>query len=728
MSIIFQESTRTFRLNAKNTIYMFKILDDEGFMAHAYWGKKLSDTDASYIVRRIPSPSVMERERATILDTMPQEFPSEDVGDFREAAFGLLDSEGHEGCSLLYDSHAIYPGKPALRGLPATFGSEKDCETLELTLKDPVLGIKAILLYTVFEDLDVIARSVRIVNEGKAPVRLTRVLSASVDFDREDLDMVSLWGGWARENNAQRVPIQHGIQKVESARGESSNTYHPFMALMAHDATDDFGEVYGFNFVYSGNFIAETQKEQHGYIRALMGINPQHFGWKLVPGDSFQAPEVILVHSSEGLSGMTRTYHDLYRQHLVRGKYAHALRPVLINNWEATYFDFNTEKLLEIASLAAKQGIELFVMDDGWFGSRRSDNAGLGDWYVCEDVLPGGLKPLADGINALGMKFGLWIEPEMVNEDSDLYRAHPDWAIQIPGRKHSRKRNQLVLDFSRKEVVDYIYGMIHKVLSSANVEYVKWDMNRTLTNLGSYALDADRQQELSHRYVLGVYDMQNRLTTDFPQILLENCSSGGARFDPGMLYYSPQIWTSDNTDAIARLKIQAGTALMYPLSTIDANISIVPNHQTGRITPFTTRGDVAMCGTFGYQLDITKLTEEELSLIPKQVENYHRFNPLVTTGDYYRLHDIFTQDSWDSWMVVAKDRSEALVTYVQILAQGGDMIFPKVRLKGLEADSFYRIEGTDTVVSGQLLMQSGLQIDLKRGDYVSASVHLIREA
>ena len=726
MSIFYNESTRTFRLDAGNTSYMFQVLDEEGFLVHAYWGKKLTDVDASYILKRVPSPSSFERERASLLDMMPQEFPSEDVGDFREAAIGILDADGHEGASFLYRSHTIYRGKPALEGLPATFGDQDDCETLELTLEDPVLKLRAILMYTVFEDLDAIARSVRIVNDSDKDVRLTRVLSASVDFDRE-LDMVSLWGGWARENNAERRPVAHGKQSVESARGESSNTYHPFMALMDPAAGEDAGEVFGFNFVYSGNFTASAQKEQHGMIRALMGISPQHFGWKLTAGSCFQAPEVILVHSSEGLGGMTRTYHDLYRAHLVRGKYAHALRPVLINNWEATYFDFNTEKLLEIASLASKQGIELFVMDDGWFGSRRSDNAGLGDWYVCEDVLQGGLKPLADGVNALGMKFGLWIEPEMVNEDSDLYRAHPDWAIQIPGRKHSRKRNQLVLDFSRKEVVDHIYGMIKKVLSSANVEYVKWDMNRTLTNLGSYALPADRQQELSHRYVLGVYDMQNRLTTDFPQILLENCSSGGARFDPGMLYYSPQIWTSDNTDAIARLKIQAGTALMYPLSTIDANISIVPNHQTGRITPFKTRGAVAMCGTFGYQLDITKLSQEELDLIPQQVEDYHRFNPLVTTGDYYRLHDLFTTDTWDSWMIVAKDKSEALVTYVQILDQGGDFMFRKVLLKGLDPQAVYRIEGTDTTASGELLMQAGLHIDLDRGDYTSAMIHLIRE-
>ena len=727
MGIFFNETTRTFRLDAKNTSYMFKILDEEGFVAHAYWGKKINDTDASYLLSRIPSPASFERERASIMDFMPQEFPTEDLGDFREAAFGLLDADGHEAASFVYQSHTIDRGKPGLAGLPATFGNEDDCETLEMTLVDRILGLRAVLLYTVFENLDVIARSVRIYNDSDKPVRLNRVLSASVDFNRDDLDMVTFWGGWARENNAERRPVPHGKMMVESARGESSNAYNPMMALMERTASEEAGEVFGFNFVYSGDFMASAGLDQYGCIRASMGINPKHFGWKLEPQASFQAPEVILVHSSEGLCGMTQTFHDLYRNHLIRGKYAHALRPVLINNWEATYFDFNTEKLLEIASLASRQGIELFVMDDGWFGSRRSDNAGLGDWYVCEDVLQGGLKPLVDGVNALGMKFGLWIEPEMVNEDSDLYRAHPDWAIQIPGRPHTRKRNQLVLDFSRKEVVDFVYGMIKDVLSSANVEYVKWDMNRILTNLGSAVLPADRQQELSHRYVLGVYDMQNRLTTDFPQILLENCSSGGARFDAGMLYYSPQIWTSDNTDAVARLKIQAGTAFMYPLSAIDANISIVPNHQTGRITPFATRGHVAMCGTFGYQLDITKLTEEELNLIPKQVEDYHRFNPLVTTGDYYRLHDLFAHDSWDSWMIVAKDKSEALLTYVRILAQGGDYHLDHIRLRGLDPDAKYRIEGTETVVSGQLLMSAGFHLNLPHGDYVSQMVHFIRE-
>jgi len=726
MAIFFDEKSRSFRLDAGSTSYMFKVLDEEGFLAHAYWGPKVPDTDASYLLKRIPSPASRERERASIMDVMPQEFPTEDLGDYRDAAFGLLDGEGHEAALFLYRSHEILPGKPALPGLPATFGTDSECQTLRVTLEDPVLHLRAILSYTVFEDLDAIARSVEIVNGGDEAVRLTRVLSACVDFDRSDLDMISLWGGWARENNAQRAPVHHGRQSVHSARGESSNMYNPFMALAEHTATESAGEVYGFSFVYSGNFTASAEMEQHGFIRALMGIDPQHFGWVLEPGASFQAPEVILVHSSRGLTGMTQTFHDLYRNHLIRGRYAHALRPVLINNWEATYFNFNTDRLLEIASLAAKQGIELFVMDDGWFGARRSDNAGLGDWYVCEDVLPGGLKPLADGVNALGMKFGLWIEPEMVNEDSDLYRAHPDWAIRIPGRPHSRVRNQLVLDFSRREVVDAVYGMIRKVLSSANVEYVKWDMNRTLTNLGSAALPPERMQELSHRYVLGVYDMQDRLTRDFPQILLENCSSGGARFDPGMLYFSPQIWTSDNTDAIARLKIQAGTALMYPLSCIDANISIVPNHQTGRVTPFATRGDVAMCGTFGYQLDITKLTDEELAMIPRQVEAYHRLNPLITTGDYYRLHDIFTTDSWDAWMVAAKDKSEALVTYVRVLAQGGHGITARLRLKGLEPDALYRIDETGETVSGQILMRSGLHVDLPAGDYVTATVHLTR--
>ena len=726
MSIFYNEATRSFRLDAKDTTYMIQILGAEGILLHAYWGKRLPDPAALYPVGPYPAPETFERERVTVMDIMPQEYPTEDIGDFRESAFAVLSEGGHEAAALTYRSHTIYHGKPALPGLPATFGTEEDCETLEIVTEDPVLKLSAKLRYTVFEDLDVITRSVEILNEGDAPVRLTRALSTCVDFDRDDLDMVTLWGGWARENNAQRVPVHHGKQSVESARGESSNAYNPFMALMACDASEDYGTVYGFSFVYSGNFTASAQLDQYGHIRALMGISPQHFGWKLVPGATFTTPEVVMVHSDAGLGKMTRTFHDLYRQHLIRGKYAHALRPVLINNWEATYFDFNTERLLEIARLAAERGIELFVMDDGWFGARRDDNAGLGDWYVCEDVLPGGLKPLVDGINALGMKFGLWIEPEMVNEDSDLFREHPDFVIQIPDRRRGKKRNQLVLDFSRKEVVDYIYGMISKVLSSANVEYVKWDMNRTLTNLGSFALPADQQQELEYRYVLGVYDMQNRLTTDFPNILLENCSSGGARFDAGMLYFSPQIWTSDNTDAIARLKIQAGTALAYPLSAIDANISIVPNHQTGRITPFATRGHVAMCGTFGYQLDITKLSDEELAMIPQQVEDYHRYNPLVTTGDYYRLHDIFARDTWDSWMVVAKDKSEALITYVNISAQGGDAVITKVRLKGLDPTAFYRIDGTEIIVSGQLLMESGMFIELPKVDYASTMVHLTR--
>lgn len=729
MSIQYSEASKTFKLDAKDTSYVIAIVDEEQFLAHVYYGSRIPDSDVTYLLGEHAGkfmPTQNNRDRLFFMDSLPQEYPTADIGDYRESCLQVISEKGHEACSVAYRSHRIYKGKPALPDMPATFGSEEDCTTLDITAVDTTLQLEVHLLYTVFEDLDVICRSVQIQNQSQASIQLTKVLSACVDFDRSDLDLITLYGGWARERSIDRRPVHHGRQGTESDRGESSHHYSPFMALMEHDANEDHGHVYGFNFVYSGNFIATAELDQYDHVRAVMGINPNHFSWKLNPGETFTAPEVVLVHSDSGLTKMTQTYHDLYRNHLIRGKYKDILRPVLINNWEATYFDFNTDKLLEIARQAAASGIEMLVMDDGWFANRFDDNRALGDWTVNEEKLPGGLAHLVEEVNKLGLKFGIWYEPEMISPDSELYRAHPDWAIQVPNRPITRARQQYVLDFSRKEVRDCIYDMMYKVLSSCNIEYVKWDMNRTLCNLGSSALSPDRQQELSHRYTLGVYDLMNRLTTDFPNILLENCSGGGARFDPGMLYYSPQIWTSDNTDAIARLAIQAGTALVYPLSTIDANVSAVPNHQTGRITPFKTRGHVAMCGTFGYQLDITTLPEEDLAMIPQQIDDYHRFNPLICSGDYYRLGNIFADHTWDSWMIISKDQSEALLTYVRVLASAGQGLQTKIRLKGLNPESYYAIEGTDEIHSGAVLMNGGLYLNLPNHDYVSEMIHLVR--
>lgn len=577
------------------------------------------------------------------------------------------------------------------------------------------------LMYSIFEGLDVITRSVIIENKGEEAFYIEKALSACLDMDDRNFEMISLAGSWARERHIQRNSLTYGRQNVASFKGESSHQEHPFIALVTPETTQDTGEVYAMNFVYSGNFIAQVEKSQFDSVRMTMGIHPEGFSWKLEPGESFTAPEVVMVYTSEGLGDMTRTFHDLYRNHLIRSPYLHQRRPILINNWEATYFDFNEKKLLEIAEEASKLGIEMLVMDDGWFGKRNCDDSSLGDWFVNEQKINGGLYSLVENVKKLGMKFGIWIEPEMISPESELFRRHPDWAIQIPGRDITQSRAQYVLDFSRQEVVDGIYEMISTILKSADISYVKWDMNRQLSTLGSYALPADRQGELSHRYMLGVYRMQERLITEFPQILLENCSGGGARFDAGMLYYSPQIWCSDDTDAIERLAIQEGTALIYPVSAIGAHVSVCPNHTVGRTTPFETRGNVALLGTFGYELDITKLTTDEKEQVKEQVEKYHKYNDLIREGDYYRLASVADNGYYDSWMIVDKAKDKALLFYVQVRAKANAKS-RFVRLAGLNPERRYTVEGRE--YAGSTLMQAGIRISAEFGDFKSRLIEI----
>ena len=511
---------------------------------------------------------------------------------------------------------------------------------------------------------------------------------------------------------------------MESTRGESSHQDHPFLALKTKGTDQEHGEVYAMHFVYSGNFKALVQNDQFDQVRMMMGIHPEDFKWKLMPGEEFQAPEVVMVYSHEGLGRMSRIFHDFYREHLIRSPYKNKKRPILINNWEATYFEFNTEKLIAIAKQASKLGIEMLVMDDGWFGNRFDDNRALGDWIVNEEKLPGGLKYLVDEVNKLGMKFGIWFEPEMISPESELYKEHPDWAIAIKGRTATRSRNQYVLDLSRRDVLEHTYESVAKILRSANIEYVKWDMNRQLTDLGSACLPADQMGELYHRYVLAVYELQERLMKEFPYLLLENCSGGGARFDPGMLYYSPQIWCSDDTDAIERLKIQEGTALIYPLSAMGAHVSDCPNHTVGRVTPFETRGYVALAGTFGYELDVTKIPEEDRKMIPEQVAMYHKYNDLVREGDYYRIASYRENHYFDCYGVVKKDKTEALFTFVQVLNRP-NYHSRRILFQGLDPEKNYRIEGEEGVYTGDVLMKAGYLVQNMWGDFKARLIHLM---
>jgi len=725
MNITYFDKERIFKLDTPNTSYLLGIVDEENFIGHIYYGKRLQGHDIAYRMRTQEAPFVPSqnnRERCSFYDCFPFEYPTAGLGDYRESCLSVRTMGGYLGCNLSYVSHRILEGKPQLEGLPATFADKETATTLELTCVDNHIGMKVLLYYTAFCDTDVITRSVKIINEGTQAFYLTKVLSACLDMDNQDYEMISLHGSWARERHIQRKKVGYGIQKVSSFRGESSHQDHPFLALVSPNTTQEMGEVYAMNFVYSGNFQAQAEVSQFDSIRMSMGIHPENFCWKLEQGESFQAPEVVMVYSSQGLDGMTTAFHHLYKRHLIRGEYKDKKRPILINNWEATYFNFTTEKLLSIAKEASGLGIEMLVMDDGWFGARSSDNCALGDWQVNEEKLSGGLKYLVDEVNKLGMKFGIWFEPEMISPDSDLYRAHPDWAIAIPGRVATESRQQYVLDLSRQEVVDYVYECVAKILRSANIEYVKWDMNRQLTDLGSIDLPADRQGELYHRYVLAVYALQERLTKEFPHLLLENCSGGGARFDPGMLYFGPQIWCSDDTDAIERLEIQEGTSLIYPLSTMGAHVSDCPNHTVGRVTPFETRGIVALAGTFGYELDVTKIAQEERDMIPRQVAMYHKYNDLVREGEYYRIASYSQNHKYDCWEVVSQDQKEALVTFVQVLNRA-NFKSRNIKLKGLKKDILYKLEGEDICYSGEALMYAGIQIPNPWGDFQAKLLH-----
>jgi alpha-galactosidase len=721
--ITYHEATRTFFLEGPASSYVLAI-DAHGRLTHLHWGARIRPGALGLVappIERAFSPNPLPADRSYSLDTLPQECPTAGASDFRTPAIVVEHADGSRLLDLLYVSHVISLGKPTLAGLPATYVEPPDeAATLAVTLVDHLSGVQVIVSYTQFEAFDAVARNFCVVNHGTAACVLTTAMSASVDLPLADQRLLTLPGAWARERHVHLAPLHPGLQAVGSRRGTSSHQHNPFIALVAADAGEEHGDVRGLSLVYSGCFTAQVEVDQYAIARVQIGMQPPDLRWRLVPGASFQTPEAILVFSSAGLGAMSRTYHRLYRTRLARGPFRDAPRPILINNWEATYFDFNADKLVAIAARAKDIGVELMVLDDGWFGARKDDRAGLGDWVVNEDKLPGGLSTLAARIEALDMRFGIWFEPEMVSPDSDLYRAHPDWCLHIPGRPRTEARSQLVLDLTRSEVREYVYEAIARVLRSARISYVKWDMNRHLTEVWSPAHPAG---EVHHRYCLGVYALLERITSEFPQVLFESCSGGGGRFDPGMLHYLPQVWTSDNTDAIARLAIQFGTSLVYPLSAMGAHVSAVPNHQNQRLTPMTTRGHVAFTGAFGFELDLTTLSAEDLAAARNLVCEYQRVRGLLAAGDLYRLRAPEDQ-TWAAWMVVAPDGSQALVTYVRILA-GSNPPLPVLRLRGLQPEARYRLDEGDEILGGEVLMAIGLRPFIAR-DFTSRTWHLER--
>lgn len=711
MTIRVNEKELSFHLSTETTSYVIQI-NEKGYPLHLYWGNRLEETfdpkhlaDFSYDMG---------------LDRLPQEYPQYGTGDNRHPAYQAQLEDGTRATELVYQGYQVVKGKPALQGLPFVYAEQdNEAETLILMLKDEYSGLEVKLNYSVFTGLNAITRSTEFHNPTAQDIKLLRALSASVDFLGSDYDLLYLSGSWIREAQIQRRKIGSGTTRLESRKGASSHHLNPFVAAVEPGTDEEQGQVYSMSLVYSGNHVASAEVDQYFFTRLTIGINEFDFSWLLKENETFTTPEAVMVYSNEGLGGMSRTYHRLYRTRLSRGAYRDKERPILVNNWEATYFNFNADKLVDIAKTGSELGVELFVLDDGWFGARNDDTTSLGDWTEDRNKLPEGLENLAGRVNDLGVKFGLWVEPEMISPVSELYKQHPDWCMHVPGRRRTEARSQLILDLARPEVVDYLDQIFSALFSRVNVEYVKWDMNRNFAEIGSLGLPPERQMETAHRYILGLYDLLERLTSKFPHILFESCSSGGGRFDPGMLYYMPQTWASDNSDAIDRLKIQYGTSLVYPVSAMGAHVSAVPNHQVGRVTPLKTRGDVAMSGNFGYELDLTRFSDEEKEQVKEQIKLYKEHRPLIQQGDMYRLKSPFAGND-TSWMFVSPDKSEAIVFYFRVLADA-HLPAKRVKLRGLDPLKTYTVQNGEAAETwlGDTLMNKGLQITLPQNDFSS---------
>ena len=726
MGIIYCEKDRTFTLQTKETTYQMQV-DQYGFLLHLYYGKKAEgcmDYLLTYYDRGFSgNPYDAGTDRTYSMDSLPQELSCYGNGDFRSASLMLENGDGSMSCDMRYKNYTIRDGKYSLPGLPAVYAENDEAQTLEIVLEDPATGVEAMLLYGVLPELDIITRSVYVRNQSSEKIYVNKVMSAELDFLYGDYDLLTFYGRHAMERNLQRVPVAHGSQMIGSVRGTSSHQYNPMMILAEKDTTEDHGGCYAMSFVYSGNFQGEVLKDQYNQTRMLLGVQEECFRYPLEAGETFYAPEVILSYTDQGMNRLSQNLHSCIRHHICRGKYKTAIRPVLVNSWEAAYFDFTGETLYNLAKEAKSLGIDMLVLDDGWFGKRDDDNSGLGDWYVNEKKLGETLGGLVKRVNDLGVKFGIWVEPEMISEDSDLYREHPDWALTIPGRKPVRSRNQLVLDFSRKEVVDGIFGQISAVLDNANIEYVKWDMNRSLMDV--FSVMTKDQGRVMYDYVLGLYDFRDRMVNRYADLLIEGCSGGGGRFDAGMLYYTPQIWCSDNSDAVDRLRIQYGTSFGYPVSAMGAHVSAVPNHQTGRITPLHTRGVVAMSGTFGYELDLLKLTEEEKDEVRSQIGEFRKYAPLIQNGRYYRLTDPFKSEIC-AWEIVGNSQEEVLLNVVMEEIHG-NMTVNYVQLRGLDESALYKEQATGRIYSGAALMHGGMPLPAEFGEYRAYQYHFVRE-
>lgn len=706
MPITFDEKRKIFKLDTLDSTYAIGIR--EGYLIHLYYGKKIPDDNLLDLPFRgyfatISPKNVHVDDYKFSLDVQPMEYSCNGSGDYRLAALSIKDSMGRTTTDIRYLDHKIYDGKPKLKGLPATYcNDDSEAQTLELITIDKFTGAKVTLYYTAFANYSVVTESVKVENTGKETFEIEKVASCCVNFPSMDYNMINLSGVWSRERRVITRHLAHGIQSVASKRGSSSHNHNPFVALVDDKGGEDFGDAFGFNLVYSGNFSADIETDYLDCTRLVMGINPIDFTWVVEPGNEFQSPEVVMVYSDSGMGKMSRTFHDLYNNNLIRGEWKNKKRPLLINSWEGSGFDFDRETLVRYAKEAKKLGIELLVMDDGWFGHRDSDNSSLGDWFVNESKLKGGLTKLIERVNAEGVQFGIWYEPEMISEDSELYKAHPDWCVHVEGREQSPARQQYVIDMTRQDVRDCIFNQMYDVLSKNNIAYLKWDYNRAITEPASVMLDARHSKEFFHRFILGTYELMDRITSAFPHILFESCAGGGGRFDAGMLYYMPQAWASDNTDPIERLTIQFGTTMCYPASSMGAHVSACDR------TGIETKAAVAMAGTFGYELDPKEMSEEDKEKVKEQVKNYHRYYNVIHFGDLYRIIAPTDDEFKCAWEYVAKDKSEALLTVV--IKNRAPHDFLLIKMKGLDPEKMYCDETDGEIYSGALLMNAGINL------------------
>jgi len=719
-----------FTLQTRNSTYQMKVTE-HGHLLHLYYGSRIEDEDVSYIIPQVmrsheSNPAEVGEDRIYSLCAYPQEFSSNDAGDYRIPSIELVNPDGSYAFVGKYKSHNVYKGKYSLSTLPSLYASEgEDVETLEIVLEDEITHVSVKLLYGVFADKDIITRAAVLINGSDGDIRLLRFMSASLDFMTSDFDMMEFFGHHYYERQTDRHPLTHGINEIGSFRGASGHFHNPFAIICDRKADEDTGNAYGFCLMYSGNFIFDAEVDGYSQTRVAMGIHPKQFEFHIASGECFEAPEVVMGYSGEGLSRLSHRYHDIFRENACKSKFVRSRRPVLINSWEPFRFKFNSDTIISTAEISKKLGADMFVLDDGWFGKRDNDRAGLGDWVANEEKIIGGIPALSEKIHSLGMRFGLWFEPEMVNEDSDLYRAHPDWCLRVPGRAPSRSRHQLCLDLSRNDVCEYIIGAINAVLDAGGVDYVKWDYNRYVCDVFSSYYPADRQGEVYHRYILGLYRILDGIIKTHPDILFEGCCGGGGRYDGAMMTYFPQIWCSDNTDAPSRLVIQYGTSFAYPVSTMGAHVSACPNKKTKRTVPFKTRAVTAMHGTFGYELDPAKMSEEEMAECLEYTEMYKKYQPLIFGGDYYRLSSPYDDSLFSAWEFASKDRSEALICAV---TQDISILDKNcyVYARGLDKTAMYRIEQTGQILSGAALRSIGLLIPHTQPQYSAFIFKLTR--